>query len=50
MLTGKHLASTLTTELAEMGLRGIAAVPDERYHAPDSLELDFLSIRPGPHL
>ena len=44
MLTGKHLVTTLTAELTEMGLRGMASALDEMYHAPDFLEMDSLSV------
>lgn len=43
MVTGKQLVSTLTTDLTEMGLRGMATALEEMYHAPDFLELDSLS-------
>ena len=35
MLTGKSLLSTLTDELAEMGLRSMAAALEEMYHTPN---------------
>ena len=43
MLTGKSLLSTLTDELAEMGLRSMAAALEEMYHSPNFPELDPLS-------
>lgn len=43
MVTGKQLVSTLTADLTEMGLRGMAAALEEMYYAPDFLELDSLS-------
>ncbi len=44
MLTGKHLVATLTAELTEMGLRGMASALEEMYHAPGFLEMDSLSV------
>lgn len=44
MLTGKHLVATLTAELTEMGLRGMASALEEMYNAPDFLEMDSLSV------
>ena len=43
MVTGKQLVSTLTADLMEMGLRGMAAALEEMYCAPDFLNLDSLS-------
>lgn len=43
MVTGKQLVTTLTTELTEMGLKGMACSLEEMYRAPDFLELDSLS-------
>ena len=43
MMTGKALLSTLTNELSEMGMRGMAATLEEMYRAPNFLELDTLT-------
>lgn len=43
MLTGKNLLCTLTAELAEMGLRGMASALEEMYHSPIFPNLDPLS-------
>lgn len=43
MMTGKALLSTLTSELSEMGMRGMAATLEEMYRSPNFLELDTLT-------
>lgn len=43
MLTGKRLMTTLSKELTEMGLPGMASALEEMYHSPDFLDLDSLS-------
>lgn len=43
MLTGKNLLCTLTAELAEMGLRGMASALEEMYRSPGFPSLDPLS-------
>lgn len=42
-MTGKALLSTLTSELSEMGMRGMAATLEEMYRSPNFLELDTLT-------
>ena len=43
MLTGKALFNTLTAELKDIGLKGMAASLEELYRSPQFLELDPLS-------